>query len=104
MTTKITLYIGLNDKDTKYQVFSDIEAFKIVTNLLLVSGITGATVYDAKGIFTHECNALIVENTIRVELFDPDENAVSEAIQAIKKALNQECIGYSKEVIEVKFI
>ena len=104
MTTKITLYIGLNDKDTKFQIFSEIEAFKIVTNLLTVSGITGATVYDAKGIFTHECNALIIENTIRVELFDPDEQAVLKAVSAIKNALNQESIGYSKEIIEVKFI
>ena len=101
---RITLYVGLNDKDKKYQVFSDIEAFKIITNLLLVSGIDGATVFDARGIYRHDNGAVIIENTIRVELFEPDETALYKAISAIKTALNQESIALSEETIVTRFI
>ena len=34
MIKKFTLYLGLNDKDTKRQEVSTIEAYKIITNIL----------------------------------------------------------------------
>ena len=40
---KFTLYLGLNDKDTKRQEIATLEAYKITTNLL-TSYTDGATI------------------------------------------------------------
>ena len=46
--TKTTLYIGLNDKDTKTQVIDTISAYKIVTNII-TEYTAGGTIYAADG-------------------------------------------------------
>lgn len=89
---KITLYIGLNDKDKKYQIIDSMEAQKIVLNFLLANGIDGATIYSAIGIYRHDNGAIITENTLRVELFGVDKESVIPAVLGIKTALNQESI------------
>lgn len=89
---KITLYIGLNDKDKRYQIIDSMEAQKIVLNFLLANGIDGATIYNAVGIYKHDNGAIITENTLRVELFGVDKESVISAVLGIKTALNQESI------------
>ena len=42
---KFTLYLGLNDKDTKTQLVSTLEAYKVVTNVLKTYT-DGATVFE----------------------------------------------------------
>ena len=44
---KITLYVGLNDKETKKQEIETIEAFKIVSNLITTLT-NGGTIYSAQ--------------------------------------------------------
>lgn len=44
---KFTLYLGLNDKDTKTQKIGTLEAYKICNNILL-NYTEGATVFEAK--------------------------------------------------------
>ena len=101
---KITLYIGLNDKDKKYQVFDAMEAQKIVLNFLLSAGIDGATIYNAVGIYKHDNGAIVTENTLRVELFEVSREAVIEACKGIKKALNQESIVINETEENTDFI
>lgn len=50
---KFTLYVGLNDKDTKQQKISTLESFKMVNNIIL-SYCDGATIYEADGIYKHD--------------------------------------------------
>lgn len=42
---KFTLYLGLNDKDTKKQEINTIEAYKIVNNVVN-NYCDGATIYE----------------------------------------------------------
>ena len=46
MDYKFTLYLGLNDKDTKSQKIATVEAYKIVENLLKAD-FDGATIFVA---------------------------------------------------------
>lgn len=100
---KHTLYIGLNDKDTKTQLISTAEALHLV-NTYCALVFDGATVSTASGVYTHENGEITVETTIKVELFTDNENAVKTAASAFKDALNQETIGYTVEPVKLVFI
>ena len=52
MIKKFTLYLGLNDKDTKRQEISTLEAYKVVSNLL-AKDFGGGTIFEAQGIYKH---------------------------------------------------
>lgn len=101
---KTTLYIGLNDKDTKAQKIDTVEAIKIIYNLLLAHGIDGATLYNATGIYKHDNGQIVIENTIRVEMIEAPDNLVTGAIISIKAALNQESIVKQTENITSDFV
>lgn len=97
---KITLYVGLNDQETKTQLINTLDAYRIVTNILGVD----STITEAKGIYTHEDGTITSENTLTVMLLDFD-NVMSKAwlmdkINAIKVALNQESVAVAAENIE----
>jgi hypothetical protein len=95
---KFTLYIGLNDKDTKIQQFSTVEAHKIV-NQLALRYFDGATVGEATGIYKHEDGTFVTENTIRVELMFCEEADVKLFVNDIKKILNQESVAVQVQEI-----
>lgn len=88
---KITLYVGLNDKDTKTQLIDTLEATKIVTNII-TSISDGGTIYNATGIYKHENGTIIIENTLRIELIDIADKALQSIIDTLKTVLNQESI------------
>ena len=101
--TKYTLYIGLNDKDTKTQRIDTVEASKIVQNVL-TDTTGGGTIYSATGVYRHDNGAIVIENTLRVELVAVAMEAVRGAIDIIKAALNQESIILQTENIQSVFI
>ena len=99
---KITLYVGLNDKDTKQQKIDTLEATKIVENLITdLCG--GGTIYNAAGVYKHEDGTLVIENTIKIELFEAPATALDELISTLKKVLNQESIIKQTEIINSVF-
>ena len=98
---KITLYVGLNDKDTKQQKIETMEAFKIVSNLVTVFA-DGGTIYNATGIYKHESGEIVIENTLRVELIEIAETALEELIKALKAVLNQESIIVQRETVNTE--
>lgn len=100
--TKTTLYIGLNDKDTKRQEINTTEAIKLLTNML--TDIGGATIYEATGIYTHENGDIIIENTLRVELIGIDENIILNKIKVLKLLFNQESIIKQTEEINTSIL
>ena len=95
---KQTLYIGLNDKDTKTQKIDTLEAVKIVSNILTEYA-DGATIYNATGIYRHDNGDIVIENTLRVELIEADAGRLAEAVKIIKTVLNQESIIIQNEII-----
>ena len=100
---KVNLYVGLNDREKKTQVINTLEAYKIVQNILL-STVDGGTIYDSTGIYRHEDGAVIVEKSLRIEIFGASEEAVQEAARLIKIALNQESIIMQREIVDSVFI
>ena len=99
---KITLYVGLNDKDTKTQKIDTTEAVKVVTNL--ITSITdGGTIYNATGIYKHDNGQIVIENTLRIELIDCKNDALSKLIATLKSVLNQESIIKQVETINSVF-
>ena len=104
---KYTLSIGLNDKDTKIQKISTIEAYKMVENILMNNTIEGFTIYEAKGVYKHENGEIVKENTLRVEIYDFDNtlaNKIIASIHTIKAVLNQESVALESQTIESELI
>lgn len=100
---KFTLYLGLNDKDTKTQKISTIEAYKIVMNLLL-NYTDGATVYEADGIYKHEDGTIVIEKTLKIELLFVERATVGEIIEELKKIFNQESIALQYQNITSELV
>ena len=99
---KTTLYIGLNDKTAKRQIIDTVEAVKIVYTIICTIA-DGGTIYNATGIYKHDDGTIVIENTLRVELFDVDENGIREIISRAKIALNQESIIRQNEIVTSEF-
>lgn len=100
--TKTTLYIGLNDKDTKTQKIDTVEAYKVVSNVL-AKYTGGGTIYSATGIYTHEDGTLVIENTLRVEIIGAADEAIQKVIAFCKVSLNQESIIKQTETVVSEF-
>lgn len=98
MIKKFTLYLGLNDKDTKVQQISTLEAYKIVSNLISAD-FGGGTIFEAKGIYKHEDGTIVTETTLRIELLFAEELQVKELVCTLKKLFNQESVAVQQEVI-----
>lgn len=96
---KYSLYLGLNDKDTKTQKIDTLEAYKILCNLLKSYNVEGFTVYNAHGFYMHDDGTFTTENTLKIELMFVDEKTIDNIIKQCKIIFNQECI--IKQVEEV---
>lgn len=95
---KFNLTIGLNDKDTKTQLYDDITAYKIVENILK-QYLDGYTILKAFGGYKHDDGTFTQENSLRVELLFTTALQVKIICDKIKQALNQESIAV--ETIEI---
>ena len=90
-----TLYLGLNDKDSKLQEVSTIEAFKLVQKLI-ASSFDGATIFEAVGVYKHLDGTFTTENTLRIELLEIDNpllDKVRDLVKTLKSVFNQESIA-----------
>lgn len=96
---KITLYIGLNDKDTHEQRISTLDAYYVVNNILGVD----STIKECKGVYTHEDGTITTENTLEVVLLDFNGTLTKDwvlgKVRTIKGDLNQESVAYQEEEI-----
>lgn len=98
MIKKFTLYLGLNDKDTKQQEIATVEAYKIVSNLISAD-FNGGTIFEAKGVYKHEDGQIVTETTLRIELLFTEAIKVKALCDTLKKLFNQESIAVQEEVI-----
>lgn len=86
--TQYTLYIGLNDKDTKTQIIGTLDAYHIVNRIC-----GDATIKECKGIYTHEDGTVVIENSLEVMMLFKTENDIRRMVAELKKILNQESIA-----------
>ena len=99
---KTTLYIGLNDKDTKKQKIPRDDAMAIIMGILNDHGIMGMTFFDARGVWTYDDGETSEEETIMVEVLGFSVSDM--VIHTLKTKLNQESIGVSREEVKVVFV
>lgn len=96
---KYTLYCGLFDKDSKRQEINTIDAYKIASNLF-VEYTGGATITEATGIYTHDNGEIVVEPSLRCEIFGATYEQIFAVVQQMKIVFNQESIAVEEmEVI-----
>lgn len=100
---KHTLYIGLNDKDTKQQEIDTLTAFKIVLNTVKAY-YTGGTIKECKGFYTHESGEITIESTLEISILFAEDAKTRALIQDLKNLLNQESIALQVESITSQLI
>ena len=100
MLTKYTLYIGLNDKDSKVQEISTLDAYKMIGAL-----VGDCTIQEARGLYTHQNGAQVLETTLIVQIIDFAGNTdVAPVVETIKTALNQESVAVIREQVDSRLI
>lgn len=98
--TKVILFVGLFDKDSKAQEISTLDAYKIASNLL--TDIIGfGTITEAVGIYTHDDGTIVNEPTLRIEVSGIELEPMKRLAIALKQAFNQESVGF--EIVKSDF-
>lgn len=92
----INLYVGLNDKDTKQQELSNLEAKAEISAILFRYCPNGFTLQECQGMYKHDDGTVVCENTIKVILLDYNSAMIFEPVEDLKRKLNQECIIVEK--------
>ena len=103
MSAKYIIYCGLNDKETKAQEIGTLDAYKIACNIFCETT-GGATITEAKGVYTHDDGTIVVETTLRCEVFGAELAQVRKAAEALKVAFNQASIAMERVISEAEFI
>ena len=96
---KHEIFIGLNDKEIKKQVISTDEAMRKVHAL-----VGDCSMSLIQGYFTHADGHMVVEQTIKCEVFGMDDDKVHAIVEQLKHELNQESILVNKYIGQVEFI
>lgn len=103
-TLKMTLYVGLNDQDSKKQEISNEIAEQLIYYILL-NNCLDCTLSMNKGIYTHrEQKTVTIENSFKIELlcFENEQtfiNKIKNIVSYLKTCLNQESIAVVKEYL-----
>ena len=90
-TTKYTLYIGTNDKDTYKEEIPFDECMSKVTDIC-VEYTGGCTIFEATGYWKDDSNAITKERTIGCILEDIEKEIVYKICDKVIIALNQNSI------------
>lgn len=102
--TTVNLYVGLNDKDTKQQELSNLEAKAEISAILFRYCPDGFTLQECQGMYKHDDGTVVCENTIKVILLSYNMSMIYEIIEDLKFELNQECIAVERIDTYVKLV
>ena len=99
---KITMMVGLFDKDTKKQEVSTIDAYKILENVFtLYTG--GATIFEGRGVYTHDNGNIVVEPSMICYVYTDSVANAKAAADVIKAVLNQESVAIEVTEVNTEF-
>lgn len=89
--------LGLNDKDTKLQKYSTLEAYKIVTNLICAR-FGGGSVFEGRGVYRHTdgSNTIVSETTLFIFISGAERSAVMAFCAELRQIFNQESVMLSE--------
>lgn len=91
---KHTLFLGLNDKDSKVQEVKTEQAVSLIGKIAGDCTITPST-----GYYTHQDGTIVKETSLKVEMLFKADNQVLGIVQDLKTMLNQESIAVQTEEI-----
>lgn len=105
---KTSLYVGLNDKDTKKQIIIDSVAKEVIIYAIVKQKLD-FTLFECNGVYTHENGVAVIEKSFKIELlcFDNEKTFNEKILQVVKDLkimLNQESIAVSREYIESELL
>ena len=104
-TLKMTLYVGLNDQNTKKQEIDTQVAKQVIYYVLLNNGLD-CTLSLNEGVYTHrESGTVTIVNSFKIELlcfkdFCSFIIKVRKVAKYLKTCLNQESIAIVKEYLK----
>ena len=101
---KYVLYVGLNDKKTKIQEINTIQAYKLITNIIINYDIDGFTILEANGYYVHDDKSITIEKSLKIEFLFTDIEIIKNIVKDIKKVLNQESVILQTENITSELI
>ena len=96
---KHEIFIGLNDKDAKVQIIPTDNAMLKIHSL-----IGDCSMSLIQGYFTHADGSMVVEKTIKCEIFGMEDAKVHAIVEQLKLDLNQESILVNKHIGQVEFV
>ena len=96
---KYVLYVCLNDKKTKIQEISTLQAYKIITNVIVANKVDGFTILEANGYYVHSDKTISIEKSLKIEFLFIDIDVIKNIIKDLKRILNQESIILQTENI-----
>ena len=97
------LYVGLNDKDTYEQKYTDDEAMNLVREIV-TNIIGGATFSKSYGYWVDEFGNPTNESTIIIKITDCADDIIEAICMQINAALNQNCIMVEKTESKIAFV
>lgn len=100
MIVKHVLFLGLNDKDSKVQEISTLDAYKIIMNQIAGVGYDGASISECTGFYTHANGQFVIEKSLKIEILFADDEKTNKLIEILKKSFNQESIAFQSECIK----
>lgn len=98
--TTYSIYLWLNDKDTKKQKIWTLDAYKLVRNLV-VNEFWAWTITEANGVFSHANGEIVEEKTIKIELIT--EKSVNDFVNNLKVIFNQESVLVKTAIENINF-
>lgn len=92
---KYTIYMGLNDKDSKMPRATMAEAREWLKGYLAGRGV-GATITDGVGVYRHDDGTVVMEESAIITVYDFDgcfKSQATEIFGEIKNEFNQESLA-----------
>lgn len=89
---KTTMCVGLNDKDSKVQEISTLDAYKVLSNIFAETT-GGVTITEGRGVYTHDDGEIVFEVTLICTIYGAEDRDIERAATMIKTALNQESVA-----------
>jgi hypothetical protein len=94
---KLTVTVGLNDKDTKKQKHFKKWYYKELYKIFDYLQIDGATITEAKGFYRHKDGTKVIEKSLVIDFYGEDKNNIKSLVKLLLKKFNQECIILTTE-------
>lgn len=99
------IYIGLNDKDSHKQKYSNDTMRDKIVSMLMAYKIENFSMQLIDGVYRHLDGYIVYENTFKITICNyEDEYNLRNLINTLKLELNQECIMVEKIQSLVQFI